>query len=52
MCRTALPIFQQSLALSNFDQRLVFDSCDARRALRQACMEVSLTQTCAGRTQA
>ena len=51
-CRTALPIFQQFLALSRFYRGSAFDSCDARRALRLAYMEASLTPTCAGHTQA
>ena len=50
--RTALLIFQQSLALPRFDQAPAFDSHDARRALHLACMEASLTPTCAGHTQA
>ena len=45
-------IFQQSLALPSFHPTSALHCHDARQALRLACMEASLTPTCAGQTQA
>ena len=51
-CRTALPIFQQFLALLRFDSVSPLRSRYTRQAWRLACMEASPTPICAGHIQA